>query len=103
MWRIRKLCIYLNDFINNRSLEKYRSEFHEVLRKGVKINEQNLFIDYVIQKDGKNSSKISDEISDLLKQEFFETKTYQGAGFGFEFIRLGWKGREIVEGGFIKK
>ncbi|MFH1694520.1 MAG: hypothetical protein ABH880_02085 [Patescibacteria group bacterium] len=105
MLRVRKLCLYLNDFIKNRSLDGYKLEFQVVLRNGIRIEEEKKFIEYISQKDKNiDMEKLKDEIEDCIKREFFEVKKFPYSWLGqTDLIRLGWRGRKLVGGGPISK
>ncbi len=103
MWRIKKLCIYLDEYVKTRSLAGLTLEFQQILRSGITEDKLKEFGEYIEKKGEKSIGKIDiDEVSDLVKRDFFETQTHQ-IYTDTKLIRVGWKGRKLTQGSRIDR
>jgi len=100
MLRIRKLCMYLDEYVKTRDLSSYTLEFQRILRNGIREDEIVNFSTYFQEKEGSGVEK--DEVLDLVDQEFFQ-KNQQVIYTNINIIRVGWKGRELTKGNFFKR
>lgn len=100
MFRIKKLCLHLDEFVKIRPLGSYSLEFQGILRNGIREDEIVNFSVYFKEKEGSIVEK--DEVLDLVKQEFLEQNQHQ-IYTNINLIRVGWKGRELIKGNFFSR
>lgn len=106
MIRITKICCYLNRYIETRSLDAYQRESHQGLRLGILNGEQKEFVKYLQQQKSFASDseiKLFDEIKDAKKDDYLETAIVDVFGYKQDVLRLGLRGRKLVNGSFINR
>ena len=106
MLRIVKICRLLDKYIMTRSLDAYPKESREGLRLGILNGEQKEFVKYLQQQKSftKNSElKIFDDIKDAQKYNYLEHAIVNVFGYDQEVLRLGSKGRKLVNGSLIDR
>ena len=106
MIRKTKMCYFLNKYIETRPLEPYPVGDRQGLRLGILNSEQKEFVKYLQQQKGfTNDSeiKIFDDIKDAHKYDYLEHAKIDVSGYEQEVLRLGAKGRRLVNGSLINR